>query len=381
FVVDPLGEPGARLYRTGDRARWTSDGVIEYLGRLDQQVKLRGFRVEPEEIQARLLAQDGVAQAVVLVRDTVAGAQLIGYYTAANNAEDEVEQTARLKSALAAELPEYMVPAQLMRLDEMPLSPSGKLDRRALPEPQWQWQWQVRKHVEPVTELEQRIAGIWREVLGLTQVGLRDDFFALGGHSLLATQIISRTRQACDVELPLRALFEHSELGAFAEQVRLIQANGSTNKQPPIEKVDRRQAVPLSYSQQRMWFLWQMEPDSPAYNVGGMARLRGVLDVVRFEAALQALILRHETLRTTFPSINGVARQQVHAQTGVRMAWKDFTALDAEVRKWQVQQLADDEAHQPFDLETGPLLRACLVKTAEQEHYFVLTLHHIVTEG
>ena len=376
FVVDPLGEQGARLYRTGDRARWTADGVIEYLGRLDQQVKLRGFRVEPQEIEARLLAQDGVAQAVVLVRETVAGAQLIGYYTAADNAGDEAEQTARLKNALAAELPEYMVPAQLMRLQEMPLGPSGKLDRRALPEPQWQ----VREHVEPVTELEQKIAGIWREVLGL-QVGLHDDFFALGGHSLLATQIISRTRQACDVELPLRVLFEHSELGAFAEQVRWIQASGSTNEQPPIEKVDRRQTVPLSYSQQRMWFLWQMEPDSPAYNVGGMARLRGVLDVVRFEAALQALILRHETLRTTFPSIDGVARQHVHAETGMRMAWKDFTALDAEGREWQVQQLADDEAHQPFDLETGPLLRACLVKTAEQEHYFVLTLHHIVTEG
>ncbi|MFL8988772.1 non-ribosomal peptide synthetase [Pseudomonas sp. QLc11A] len=377
FVVDPLGEHGARLYRTGDRARWAGDGVIEYLGRLDQQVKLRGFRVEPQEIEARLLAQEGVAQAVVLVRETAAGGQLVGYFTTTDTSESIDAQTTRLKAALTAQLPEYMVPAQLMRLDQMPLGPSGKLDRRALPEPQWQ----VREHVEPVTELEQQIAGIWREVLGLTPVGLRDDFFALGGHSLLATQIISRTRQACDVELPLRTLFEHSELGAFAEQVRLIQASGSTNKQPPIETVDRRQAVPLSYSQQRMWFLWQMEPDSPAYNVGGMARLRGVLDVARFEAALQALIMRHETLRTTFPSVDGVARQQVHMETGVRMAWKDFSALDAEGREWQVQQLADDEAHQPFDLETGPLLRACLVKTAEQEHYFVLTLHHIVTEG
>ncbi|PNB72966.1 non-ribosomal peptide synthetase [Pseudomonas sp. GW456-E7] len=377
FVVDPLGEHGARLYRTGDRARWTGDGVIEYLGRLDQQVKLRGFRVEPQEIEARLLAQEGVAQAVVLVRETAAGGQLVGYFTPTDTAESIDAQTTRLKAALTAQLPEYMVPAQLMRLDQMPLGPSGKLDRRALPEPQWQ----VREHVEPVTELEQQIAGIWREVLGLTPVGLRDDFFALGGHSLLATQIISRTRQACDVELPLRTLFEHSELGAFAEQVRLIQASGSTNKQPPIETIDRSQAVPLSYSQQRMWFLWQMEPDSPAYNVGGMARLRGVLDVARFEAALQALIMRHETLRMTFPSVDGVARQQVHMQTRVRMAWKDFTALDAEGREWQVQQLADDEAHQPFDLETGPLLRACLVKTGEQEHYFVLTLHHIVTEG
>ncbi|MGP6419790.1 non-ribosomal peptide synthetase [Pseudomonas putida] len=377
FVVDPLGEQGARLYRTGDRARWTADGVIEYLGRLDQQVKLRGFRVEPEEIEARLLAQNGVAQAVVLVRDTAAGAQLIGYFTAVDASEDQHAQIVRLKTALAAELPEYMVPAQLMRLDAMPLSPSGKLDRRALPEPQWQ----VREHVEPVTELEQQIAAIWREVLGLPRIGLRDDFFALGGHSLLATQIISRSRQACDVELPLRALFEHSELGDFAEQIRVIQASGQTNKQPPIAKVDRSQAVPLSYSQQRMWFLWQMEPDSPAYNVGGMARLRGVLHVEHFEAALQALILRHETLRTTFPSVDGVARQQVHAETGVRMGWKDFSKLPADQREQNVQQLADDEAHLPFDLESGPLLRACLVKTAEHEHYFVLTLHHIVTEG
>ena len=265
------------------------------------------MRVEPQEVEARLLAQECVAQAVVLVRETAAGGQLVGYFTTTDTSESIDAQTTRLKAALTAQLPEYMVPAQLMRLDQMPLGPSGKLDRRALPEPQWQ----VREHVEPVTELEQQIAGIWREVLCLTPVGLRDDFFALGGHSLLATQIISRTRQACDVELPLRALFEHSELGAFAEQVRLIQASGSTNKQPPIETIDRRQTVPLSYSQQRMWFLWQMEQDSPAYNVGGMARLRGVLDVARFEAALQALIMRHETLRTTFPSVDGVARQQV----------------------------------------------------------------------
>ncbi|OOW02514.1 non-ribosomal peptide synthetase [Pseudomonas sp. MF6394] len=368
FVADPLGAAGTRLYRTGDRARWNADGVLEYLGRLDQQVKLRGFRVEPEEIEARLLALAGIAQAVVLVRD----AQLIGYYTA--DAELD-EQT--VKIALAAELPEYMVPALLMRLDAMPLSPSGKLDRRALPEPVWQ----TREHVEPHTPLQLQIAAIWREVLGLPRISLRDDFFALGGHSLLATQIISRTRQACDVELPLRTLFEASELGDFAEQVGLIQAAGQRNQQTAIAKVDRSQPVPLSYSQQRMWFLWQMEPDSPAYNVGGMARLRGVLDVGRFEAALQALIMRHETLRTTFPSVDGVACQKVSAQTTVRMGWQDFSALNEPQRQQRLQQLADVEAHTPFNLETGPLLRACLVKAGEQEHYLVLTLHHIVTEG
>ncbi|NCE89827.1 non-ribosomal peptide synthetase [Pseudomonas sp. L13] len=368
FVADPLGAAGTRLYRTGDRARWNADGVLEYLGRLDQQVKLRGFRVEPEEIEARLLALAGIAQAVVLVRD----AQLIGYYTADTELD---EQT--VKIALAAELPEYMVPALLMRLDAMPLSPSGKLDRRALPEPVWQ----TREHVEPHTPLQLQIAAIWREVLGLPRIGLRDDFFALGGHSLLATQIISRTRQACDVELPLRTLFEASELGDFAEQVGLIQAAGQRNQQTAIAKVDRSQPVPLSYSQQRMWFLWQMEPDSPAYNVGGMARLRGVLDVGRFEAALQALIMRHETLRTTFPSVDGVACQKVSSQTNMRMGWQDFSALDEPQRQQRLQQLADVEAHTPFNLETGPLLRACLVKAGEQEHYLVLTLHHIVTEG
>ena len=368
FVADPLGAAGARLYRTGDRARWNADGVLEYLGRLDQQVKLRGFRVEPEEIEARLLALDGIAQAVVLVRD----AQLIGYYTAHTELDEQ-----QFKATLAAELPEYMVPALLMRLDAMPLSPSGKLDRRALPEPVWQ----TREHIEPHTPLQLQIAAIWREVLGLPRLGLGDDFFALGGHSLLATQIISRTRQACDVELPLRTLFEASELGAFVEQVGLIQAAGQRNQQTAIAKVDRSAAVPLSYSQQRMWFLWQMEPDSPAYNVGGMARLRGVLDVQRFEAALQALIMRHETLRTTFPSIDGVAYQKVSPQTGLHMDWQDFSALNETERQQRLQQRADQEAHTPFNLETGPLLRACLVKAGAQEHYLVLTLHHIVTEG
>ena len=368
FVADPLGEPGARLYRTGDRARWSVDGTLDYLGRLDQQVKLRGFRVEPEEIEARLLALDGVSQAVVQVR----GGQLIGYYTAHTPLDEPA-----VNAALVAQLPEYMVPAQLMCLEAMPLSPSGKLDRRALPEPVWQ----TREHVEPQTPLQQQIAAIWREVLGLPRIGLHDDFFALGGHSLLATQIISRTRQACDVELPLRTLFDASELQAFAAQVGLIQATGLRNPHTAIAQVDRRQPVPLSYSQQRMWFLWQMEPDSPAYNVGGMARLRGVLDVGRFEAALQALIMRHETLRTTFPSVDGVARQKVSPQSGVRMGWQDISALTETERQQRMRQLADQEAHTPFNLETGPLLRACLVKAGEQEHYLVLTLHHIVTEG
>ena len=370
FVPHPEGD-GQRLYRSGDRARWVASlGALEYLGRLDQQVKLRGFRVEPEEVEACLLSQPGVEQALVLMRQTVAGAQLVGYYSG-------VENNAGLLAALAGQLPAYMVPALLMHLAQMPLGPSGKVERKALPEPVWS----TREHIEPSTALQQQIAAIWREVLGLQQVGLQDDFFALGGHSLLATQIISRTRQACNVELPLRVLFDASELGAFAREVERIQHSGAHNLQGEIARIDRRQAVPLSYSQQRMWFLWQMEPDSPAYNVGGMARLRGVLDVSRFEQALQTLIVRHETLRTTFPSIDGVPYQCVHSDSTLQMHWQDFSADNPAQREQRLQAFADEQAHQPFDLERGPLLRACLVKVSEHEHYFVLTLHHIVTEG
>ncbi len=313
----------------------------------------------------------------MVIREGVAGSQLVGYYTGAVGAEAEAEQNQRLRAALQAELPEYMVPAQLMRLAQMPLGPSGKLDTRALPEPVWQ----QREHVEPRTELQRRIAVIWSEVLGLPRVGLRDDFFELGGHSLLATRIVSRTRQACDVELPLRALFEASELEAFCEQVRAAQAAGRTDSHGAIRRIDREQPVPLSYSQQRMWFLWQLEPDSPAYNVGGLARLSGPLDVARFEAALQALVQRHETLRTTFPSVDGVPVQRVHGDGGLHMDWQDFSALDRDSRQQHLQTLADSEAHRPFDLESGPLLRVCMVKMAEREHYLVVTLHHIVTEG
>ncbi|MBV4530693.1 non-ribosomal peptide synthetase [Pseudomonas sp. SWRI107] len=370
FVPQPDGN-GARLYRSGDRARWhVPSQSLDYLGRLDQQVKVRGFRVEPEEVQAVLLAQPGVEQALVMIHHDAVGAQLVGYYSG-------VEQSTHLLAALGQRLPAYMVPAQLIHLAQMPLGPSGKVERNALPAPVWQ----QREHVAPQTELQQQVAAIWCEVLNLAQVGLNDDFFALGGHSLLATQIVSRTRQAVDVDLPLKALFDASELGAFCAEVARLRDSGARNQQGEIARVDRRQAVALSYSQQRMWFLWQMEPDSPAYNVGGMARFTGVLHVEAFERALQALLVRHETLRTTFPSIGGKPYQCVADDANLQLQWHDFSSLGAEARGLSLQQLADDQAHQPFDLERGPLLRACLVKAAEREHYFVLTLHHIVTEG
>lgn len=378
FVPDPFtadDDAGARLYRSGDGARWNDDGSLAFQGRLDRQVKLRGFRVEPGEIEARLCRLGALQQAVVRVHTRANGdQQLLAYYTLEPGADADSDT---LRAALRQTLPEYMVPAQWIALDEMPLLPSGKLDYQRLPEPTRQ----QREYVAPVTAVERQVAAIWQEVLGLPGIGLADDFFELGGHSLLATQIVARTRQRCDVELPLRALFEASRLSDFANWVERARQAGEINRQPPIETVDRSQPVQLSFSQQRLWFLWQLEPDSPAYNVGGMARFVGELDADALDAALQALIERHETLRTTFPEIDGVPVQRVMDASGVELIRHDLGRMEAAERQPWLMALAEQEAHQPFDLATGPLLRAHLVTFSEWEHYLVLTLHHIVTEG
>ncbi len=385
FVPDPYtvdGEIGARLYRSGDSVRWLDDGSLAFLGRLDSQVKLRGFRIEPGEIEARLCQLPAIQQAAVRVHARTNGdQQLLAYYTLEAGTlvpgADTCFDPDTLRAELRQALPEYMVPAQWIELEEMPLLPSGKLDYQRLPEPTWQ----QREYIAPVTPTEQQLAAIWQEVLDLPRIGLADDFFELGGHSLLATQIVARTRQRCDVELPLRALFEASQLKDFADWVERARQAGEINRQPPIEAVDRSQLLPLSFSQQRLWFLWQLEPDSPAYNVGGMARFVGGLNVDVLDAALQALIERHETLRTTFPEIDGVPVQRVMATSGVELIRHDLGQMDAAERQPWLMALAEQEAHQPFDLERGPLLRAHLVTFSEQEHYLMLTLHHIVTEG
>ncbi|MCO8170249.1 non-ribosomal peptide synthase/polyketide synthase [Pseudomonas sp. 21LCFQ02] len=374
-------EDGGRLYRSGDLARWRADGALEYLGRLDEQVKLRGVRIELDEIRNAILAQPGISQALVILGEGAVGAQLLAYVVAEGD-EPDAALAERIRDALRSALPEPMIPAHVLRIEQFPLTPSGKLDRRALPQPDVA----QREYRAPRNELEQKLAAIWAEILGLQQVGLDDDFFELGGHSLLATRIVSRARQAFSVELPLRSLFESRRLEDFAAWVAQAQAEGLSDTQGAIALVDRSQRVPLSYSQQRMWFLWQMDPDSPAYNVGGMARLRGALNVEAFERALQALIRRHESLRTTFPSDDGKPWQRVTDQSDVQMQRLDISAQPATERQATIERLADEQAHAPFNLETGPLLRVCLVNSGlvpsgEQEHHLLITLHHIVTEG
>ncbi|TBU72197.1 non-ribosomal peptide synthase/polyketide synthase [Phytopseudomonas daroniae] len=369
-------EGGGRLYRSGDLARWRGDGALDYLGRLDEQVKLRGVRIELDEIRNAILAQPGVRQALVVLGEGPGGGQLLAYLVAAGE-ESPAALAERIREALRSALPEPMLPAHILRLEQFPLTPSGKLDRRALP----QRDALQRAYRAPGNDLERGLAAIWSEMLGVQRVGLDDDFFELGGHSLLATRIVSRARQAFAVELPLRSLFESRRLGDFAAWVARAQAEGLADSQGPIALVDRGQRLALSYSQQRMWFLWQLDPQSPAYNVGGMARLRGPLDVEAFERALQALIQRHESLRTTFPSDDGKPWQRVSEQSDVRLEWLDLSTESEAEREAGIQRLAEQQAHAPFDLERGPLLRACLVKSGEREHHLLLTLHHIVTEG
>ena len=369
-------EGGGRLYRSGDLARWRADGALQYLGRLDEQVKVRGVRIELEEIRNALLQQAGVRQAAVILGEGPGGAELLAYVVAEGE-ESPAVLAARLREGLQQCLPEPMLPAHIQRLPALPLGPAGKLDRQALPRPAAA----QRAFRAPRSECEQALAGIWAEVLELERVGLDDDFFELGGHSLLATRIVSRARQAFGVELPLRSLFEARRLEAFAAWVSQALASGQIDSQGEIPRVDRAGRVGLSYSQQRMWFLWQLDPHSPAYNVGGMARLRGTLHVECFERALQALIHRHESLRTTFPSEDGRPWQRVAEQSDVVLHWRDVSSEPQAARAACIERLAEEQAHAPFDLEHGPLLRACLLKSGEAEHHLLLTLHHIVTEG
>ncbi len=273
--------------------------MIEYIGRIDHQVKIRGFRIELGEIEARLLALDSVRETVVVAQDGPTGPQLVGYVVSTADAFDEGELRAELKASLKAELPEYMVPAHLLFLAQLPLTPNGKVDRKALPAPDAS---QLQStYIAPQTATQHSVAEIWQAVLKLDRVGLSDNFFELGGHSLLVTQVVSRVRQALNVQVPLRTLFEHSTLEDFVAALGVDQAH----QEPPIVALPRLQPLALSYAQERQWFLWQLQPTSTAYHVPAALRLRGELDLPALQRSFDALIERHESLRTCFVERRG----------------------------------------------------------------------------
>ncbi|MGD7376158.1 amino acid adenylation domain-containing protein, partial [Ralstonia pseudosolanacearum] len=372
FVVNPFhGEGRERMYRTGDLARWLPDGSLEYQGRADAQVKLRGFRIELGEIEARLSQCAGVREAVVTVREDVPGEQrLVAYYVSGEAIEAQA-----LREQLQGSLPEYMVPAAYVRLAHLPLTSNGKLDRKGLPAPEGQ-AYASTAYEAPQGAVEQTLAGIWQTLLGVERVGRHDDFFALGGHSLQAVRLVTQVRVQLGAELGLTALFAQPSLSAVAQAI--VRGQGSALQ--AITAADRSEALPLSFAQQRLWLLAQMEGGSEAYHIPVGLRLKGELDEDALGRALDRIVARHEALRTRFEVQEGQAIQRV-ASADVGFALDRVDLQGQADREQTLAALSEREANTPFDLEQGPLIRGCLVKLGEQEHVLLITMHHIVSDG
>ncbi|WPB73717.1 non-ribosomal peptide synthase/polyketide synthase [Archangium violaceum] len=376
FLPNPFSSsPGARMYRTGDLARHRHDGVLEFLGRLDSQVKVRGFRIELSEVESALLSLPGVREAVALAREDSPGLKrLVAYFTGDSLSPES------LRSSLQQRLPEYMVPSSFVHLPALPLTSHGKVDRKALPAPDSRPELS-QTFLAPRSDIEQTLSSIWAEVLHLERVGILDNFFELGGHSLLATQAISRVRTAFAVELPLRDLFDAPTIAALAPRVHAARQSRQGFKAPPLLPVPRTGRLPLSFAQQRLFFLDQLEPHNPAYNMPAALRLEGALDLAALERSFNELVRRHESLRTTFQTDQDGVVQVISPSAHQSLAVTDLRERPEATREQEVLRLAEEESRRPFDLARGPLLRVALLRLAEHEHVLLLTMHHIVSDG
>ncbi|WP_195904830.1 non-ribosomal peptide synthetase, partial [Serratia marcescens] len=369
FLSDPFA-PGGRMYRTGDVARYLANGDIEYLGRNDQQVKIRGFRIECGEIEAALATHPAVREAVVDARAVGDDKRLVAWVVPAADVAEETLAGA-LRQHVSAALPDYMVPSAWVVVAALPLSPNGKLDRRALPEPQGA-QSQAT-YEAPQGEHETLLAAIWRELLNVERVGRHDNFFELGGHSLLAVRLTNRLQQM-EWQLPLQVLFANPTLLALAQQLRR-----TDEALPPIEAMPRGAALPLSFAQQRLWFLTQLEGLSETYHIPLALSLRGELDLPAWRQSLDALYARHEALRSRFVTVEGQPQAHILPADALPLTVHDLRGRqDAQS---QARQLAQRLTEAPFDLTQGPLVRAALIRLADEEHLFLLTCHHIISDG
>jgi len=390
FILNPFSdEPSSRLYKTGDLARYLSDGNIEFLGRIDQQVKIRGFRIELGEIEAAIGQHPAVREAIALVREDNPGDKRLVAYIVANSelrgGHGDTDPTHsefinHLRVFLKQKLPQYMIPSAFVLLEAMPLTPNGKIDRLSLRAPDTNTPEFESNFTEPRTPDEQLIAEIWAEVLGLERVGIHDNFFELGGHSLLATQVISRLREAFQIEVPLRSLFESPTVATVTESLLQYRAEQKL-KAPPIKRASRQGELPLSFAQQRLWFLDQLQPGNPAYNIPAAVRLKGALNVAVLEPTFQEIIKRHEVLRTTFNSVEGRPAQVIISSFNFTLPIVNLRELSQAEREAEAMRLATEEARQPFDLTKWPLLRVTLLHLDETEYLLLLTVHHIVADG
>ncbi len=371
FVPDPFSaEPGARLYRTGDRARRREDGTLEFLGRVDQQVKVRGFRIEPGEIETALKAHPAVADAVVIARaDGPGEKRLVAYLTMRNCVQPTA---AELRDTIAGRLPDYMVPAAFVTLGALPLTSNGKVDRRALPAPEMT---EAEEYAAPRTPTEEVLAAIQAGVLGAERVGIDDDFFALGGHSLLATRVVSRLRAAFGIEAPLRLLFEAPTVRRLAARIDAMLSAGEREEVAPIVRVDRDRPLPLSFAQERLWFLERLLPGVGLYNMPLRLRIRGEVDAEALRRALEATVARHEALRTRYRETDGAPVQEIVPPRRFDLALIDV-AGEGEATAW-----LDGDAWASFDLANGPLVRAALVRIDGGDAVLAFNVHHSVGDG
>ncbi len=386
FIPDPFGgETGARLYRTGDLVRFRADGRTEFLNRIDQQVKIRGLRVELGEIEAVLTGHPAVREAVVVPRDYGPNDKQLDAYLVAQ--PGRAAPSEELRAFAKRSLPDYMVPSTYVFLDRLPLTPNGKVDRRALPDVRGDRGEQPRPFVAPATPMEQVIATMFSDVLGIKSIGIHENFFDLGGHSLQGTQVIARVRELFAVDVSLTSLFEAPTIATLAalvgERQRETRQAGEVQPgpQPSIPARVPGEPPPLSYAQQRLWFLNQLEPTSPAYHLANALRLEGPLNVDALERSLREIVGRHESLRTRFVSHEGQPAQIVSRDSPIALARRDLRHLRDAEQNAAVQELAAEETRRPFDLVQGPLLRTALLQLDEQVHVLTLTVHHIVSDG
>ena len=376
------GDRVQRLYKTGDLARWRKDGGLEYIGRADDQVKIRGFRIELGEIEAQLARHPTIRSSLVVVRlNAVGEGQLVAYVVRNAASTDAGEQNLAhsLRLHLHANLPEYMIPDAYVELEKFPLTTNGKVDKRALPEPQIS-AYSLGDYIPPSTTIESELVRLWAALLGhdAAQLSTTANFFALGGHSLIATRLFSDIRQTFGVELPLRTLFEAPTISGLAERI-----SGCTEKVqiPPITRASSKARKVLSFAQQRLWFIDQFGQGSVEYNSPGRHVVRGCFDVNAFRQAFHCLLERHEVLRTVYLSNNGIAEQQLLADYKLPFSVFDLSNLTEVEQREQLESISNEEAKTPFSLAQDPMLRIRLVKLSDSEHHILYTFHHIACDG
>jgi amino acid adenylation domain-containing protein len=375
FVQNPFSnDPSDVVYKTGDLGRMLDDGNLEMLGRKDQQVKIRGVRVELEELNSVVRGFPDVKDVAVIDRKDEDGGNFLCAYIVG----DGQLKLDSLREYLLERLPGSMVPSAFVVMEKLPRTVSGKIDRRALPH--LKDRTGRGEYLPPRTATEQVVAEIWANILRLPKISLHDNFFELGGHSLLVTQVIVRVRKALGVELPLRVLFENPTVAKFATHIDSVE-HESTVSLPAIVPVSRDRELPLSFSQQRLWFMEQLKPGDPLYHSFQAMQIDGPLDVTALELSLNEIIRRHEVLHTVFDTVDGRPVQRVEPPIHVALRSRNLTDVPHEVRGAALERVAADESRLPFDLTRGPLIRALLVVLGEQEHALLLTLHHIVSDG